>query len=191
MVSDLSSNGTFVCVYKSFVCTHPHVLLSKINGVKIGKSSWRILHEGNEIAFGTSVPQLQNGGLEDYRESILRPMRNQKWKYIFRLGFVYRHTAAGLPTEGLYAHYDISTELGKGSFATVRKAVSRTTGELYAVKMIQDSKRGKGVRNTALAREITIMERLKHPNICELKEVFFQDNGDISQSSYFSCRSFC
>ena len=98
----------------------------------------------------------------------------------FRLGFVYRHTAAGLPTEGLYAHYDISTELGKGSFATVRKAVSRTTGELYAVKMIQDSKRGKGVRNTALAREITIMERLKHPNICELKEVFFQDNGDIS-----------
>ena len=104
----------------------------------------------------------------------------QKWKNIFRLGFVYRHTAAGLPTEGLYAHYDISTELGKGSFATVRKAVSRTTGELYAVKMIQDSKRGKGVRNTALAREITIMERLKHPNICELKEVFFQDNGDIS-----------
>ncbi|KAF8725174.1 hypothetical protein AX14_008301 [Amanita brunnescens Koide BX004] len=143
MVSDLSSNGTF------------------INGVKIGKSHWRILHEGNEIAFGTSVPQLQNGGLEDYR-------------------FVYRHTAAGLPTEGLYAHYDISTELGKGSFATVRKAVSRTTGEWYAVKMIQDSKRGKGVRNTALAREITIMERLKHPNICELKEVFFQDNGDIN-----------
>jgi len=62
----------------------------------------------------------------------------------------------------------------------VRKAVSRATGEWYAVKMIQDSKRGKGVRNTALAREITIMERLKHPNICELKEVFFQDNGDIN-----------
>jgi serine/threonine protein kinase len=110
--------------------------------------------------------------------------------FLFHSGFVYRHTAAGLPTEGLYAHYDISTELGKGSFATVRKAVSRTTGEWYAVKMIQDSKRGKGVRNTALAREITIMERLKHPNICELKEVFFQDNGDISQSSYFFCRSF-
>ncbi|KAK2463294.1 hypothetical protein APHAL10511_004949 [Amanita phalloides] len=143
MVHDLSSNGTF------------------INGVKIGKDNWRLLHEGNEIAFGTSVPQLQNGGLEDYR-------------------FVYRHTAAGLPSEGLYAHYDISTELGKGSFATVRKAVSRSTGEWYAVKMIQDSKRGKGVRNTALAREITIMERLKHPNICELKEVFFQDNGDIN-----------
>lgn len=111
----------------------------------------------------------------------------EECKYIY-LGFVYRHTAAGLPTEGLYAHYDISTELGKGSFATVRKAVSRATGEWYAVKMIQDSKRGKGVRNTALAREITIMERLKHPNICELKEVFFQDNGDISQSSYFPCR---
>ncbi|KAF8623401.1 hypothetical protein AX15_006393 [Amanita polypyramis BW_CC] len=143
MVHDLSSNGTFII------------------RLKIGKGHFRILREGNEIAFGTSVPQLQNGGLEDYR-------------------FVYRHTAAGPPTEGLYAHYDISTELGKGSFATVRKAVSRATGEWYAVKMIQDNKKGKGVRNTSLAREITIMERLKHPNICELKEVFFQDNGDIN-----------
>lgn len=83
MVSDLSSNGTFVCVYNPFVCTQLHVPLSKINGVKIGKNSWRILHEGNEIAFGTSVPQLQNGGLEDYRESTLRFMRIQKWKYFF------------------------------------------------------------------------------------------------------------
>ena len=168
-----------------FICPQLHIQLPQINGVKIGKDSWRILHEGNEIAFGTSVPQLQNNGLEDYRESTLRSDA-EEYKYIY-LGFVYRHTAAGLPTEGLYAHYDISTELGKGSFATVRKAVSRATGEWYAVKMIQDSKRGKGVRNTALAREITIMERLKHPNICELKEVFFQDNGDISQC-YFPCR---
>ncbi|KAM6502304.1 CAMK/RAD53 protein kinase [Amanita muscaria] len=143
MIHDLSSNGTF------------------INGVKIGKNNFRILREGNEIAFGTPLPQPQNGGLEDYR-------------------FVYRHTAAGPPTSGLYAHYDISTELGKGSFATVRKAVSRATGEWYAVKMIQDNKKGIGIRNTSLAREITIMERLKHPNICELKEVFFQDNGDIN-----------
>jgi ser/thr/tyr protein kinase RAD53 len=145
--------------------------------VKIGKNHWRILREGNEIAFGTSVPQSQNGGLEDYRKSSQNG--RDPWSELC-IGFVYRHTAAGPPTSGLYAHYDISTELGKGSFATVRKAVSRTTGEWYAVKMIQDNKKGIGVRNTSLAREITIMERLKHPNICELKEVFFQDNGDIS-----------
>jgi ser/thr/tyr protein kinase RAD53 len=34
----------------------------------------------------------------------------------------------------------------------------------------------------AFAREISIMEKLKHPNICELKEVFFEDNSSISES---------
>jgi len=103
---------------------------------------------------------------------------------------VYRHTAGGLPTEGLYAHYDLSTELGKGSFATVRKAMSRASGKWYAVKMIQESKNvrnhgdhGHTSRNSTFAREISIMEKLKHPNICELVEVFFQANNDISMSS--------
>lgn len=100
-------------------------------------------------------------------------------------GFVYRHTAGGPPTEGLYAHYDLSTELGKGSFATVRKAMSRATGKWYAVKMIQDKNKnvrnnGDHGRNSTFAREISIMEKLKHPNICELVEVFFQENNDIS-----------
>jgi serine/threonine/tyrosine protein kinase RAD53 len=109
-----------------------------------------------------------------------------------RSGFVYRHTAAGPPTEGLYAFYDISTELGKGSFATVMKAVSRTTGEWFAVKMINDNKNLRNgepagnntnaARTTSFAREISIMEKLKHPNIIELKEVFFQENNDISAS---------
>lgn len=152
VVLDLSSNGTF------------------INGVKIGKNQTRILREGQEIAFGTTVPQPANGGLEDYR-------------------FVYRHTAAGPPTTGLYAHYDLSTELGKGSFATVMKAISRATGKWYAVKMIHDKsvrspgeqQHGPNSRKAAFAREISIMENLKHPNICELKEVFYEeDNNDIS-----------
>lgn len=105
------------------------------------------------------------------------------------IGFVYRHTAAGPPTTGLYAHYDLSTELGKGSFATVMKAISRATGKWYAVKMIHDKSvrspgeqhHGQNSRRAAFAREISIMENLKHPNICELKEVFYQeDNNDIS-----------
>jgi Protein kinase domain. len=72
------------------------------------------------------------------------------------------------------------------------KAVSRTTGEWFAVKMINDSKNLRnaetGGNNTnaartgSFAREISIMEKLKHPNICELKEVFFQENNDISAS---------
>ncbi|KDR75942.1 hypothetical protein GALMADRAFT_68135 [Galerina marginata CBS 339.88] len=146
---DLSSNGTF------------------INGEKIGKNQTRILREGNEIAFGTSIPQPHNAGLEDYR-------------------FVYRHTAAGVPLEGLYAHYDLGIELGKGSFATVRKAVHRVSGQWFAVKMINGSKtvrrggHGNTSRNSTFAREISIMEKLEHRNICKLVEVFFQDDNAIN-----------
>lgn len=109
------------------------------------------------------------------------------------IGFVYRHTAAGPPTTGLYAHYDLSTELGKGSFATVMKAISRATGKWYAVKMIHDKSvrspgetpHGTNSRRAAFAREISIMENLRHPNICELKEVFYQeDSNDISAYKY-------
>ncbi|KAF8906569.1 CAMK/RAD53 protein kinase [Gymnopilus junonius] len=147
VVLDLSSNGTF------------------INGEKIGKNQSRILNEGSEIAFGTSIPQPQNGGIEDYR-------------------FVYRHTASGPPTEGLYAHYDLGTELGKGSFAMVRKAVHRVSGQWFAVKMINGAKflrqGGHTSRSNAFSREISIMEQLEHRNICKLKEVFFQNDNSIN-----------
>ncbi|KAF9497953.1 kinase-like protein [Pleurotus eryngii] len=153
-VQDLSSNGTF------------------INGTKIGRGNTKILREGSELAFGTCTPQIVNGGIEDYR-------------------FVYRHLAAGPPTEGLYKYYDLCNELGKGSFATVMKAVHLATGEWVAIKMIQDKKAnaagtnanadGNGTtRHQAFMREISIMEQLKHPNICELKEVYMQPNGDIN-----------
>jgi serine/threonine/tyrosine protein kinase RAD53 len=75
----------------------------------------------------------------------------------------------------------VGTELGKGSFATVRKAVHKTTGKWYAVKMIAP---GKSVgqqqsRNQNLIREISIMEKLDHRNICKLIEVFFQNDNSI------------
>ncbi|KAI0369628.1 Pkinase-domain-containing protein [Pilatotrama ljubarskyi] len=148
-VTDLSSNGTF------------------INGEKIGKGHFKVLRDGNEIAFGTCVPQPANGGLEDYR-------------------FVYRHMASGPPSRGLHKFYDLMHELGKGSFATVMKALHKEEGKWYAVKMIQANKLRKGLSNASLngaqtndkstnfAREINILERLHHPNICQLKEVFFE-----------------
>ena len=100
------------------------------------------------------------------------------------LGFIFRLTANGVPTHGLYAHYDIGHELGKGSFASVRVAVSRSNGKKYAVKMIHDKAstraNGTGTRQATLTREINIMEKLKHRNICELVEVFFHENNEIS-----------
>ena len=67
VVLDLSSNGTFV--------SHPPIMMKdfcnvfpQINGEKVGKNRTGILREGNEIAFGTTVPQPANNGLEDYRK---------------------------------------------------------------------------------------------------------------------------
>jgi serine/threonine/tyrosine protein kinase RAD53 len=81
-------------------------------------------------------------------------------------------------TDGVHAHYDITNELGKGSFATVMKAVERSTGEWYAIKIITEKPNRPIERDRSqFYREIDIMKKLKHSNICELKEVFYQDNG--------------
>ncbi|CAL1705942.1 unnamed protein product [Somion occarium] len=152
-VADLSSNGTF------------------INGEKIGKGRHGILKEGAEIAFGSAVPQSPDLAQQDYR-------------YVFRL------LAGGPPPTGLHAHYSITHELGKGAFATVMKAMSKETGHFYAIKMIQSNKLRAALTHGGsfasdgdqkpkpteqFAREISILERLKHPNICQLKEVFFEE----------------
>ncbi|KAG9316853.1 kinase-like domain-containing protein [Chiua virens] len=153
VVADTSSNGTF------------------INGNKIGKDKTAVLRDGNEIAFGTPVPQ--PASVEDYR-------------------FIFKLTAA-IPTppadaEGVHAMYDITHELGKGSFATVVKAISRKTGQWFAIKMIQESKvrranangKSDADKENAFMREIAILEELDHPYICKLKEVF-RDRGKIGK----------
>lgn len=69
--------------------------------------------------------------------------------------------------------------------------MSKKTGQFYAVKMIQANKlRGHQSPNTGeplvpdesakWAREISILEKLCHENICQLKEVFFE-TSNISQ----------
>lgn len=92
-------------------------------------------------------------------------------------GFIFRLMSGGEPVDGVHAHYDITHELGKGSFATVMKAIERSTGRWYAIKIITDKHNRPDQNRVAFSREIEIMKKLKHPNICELKEVFYQENG--------------
>jgi serine/threonine/tyrosine protein kinase RAD53 len=134
----------------------------------------RILRDGNEIALGS--PMQQQNSLEDYR-------------------YIYRHLAP-FELTGIHAYYDMAHELGRGTFATVMKAMSRTTGEWWAVKIIHSQKlRGTNTAAAAnnnnnnnaarhnsghlqnLAREISILETLNHPNICRLRETFVPEDG--------------
>ncbi|KAL0572772.1 hypothetical protein V5O48_009185 [Marasmius crinis-equi] len=134
-----------------------------INGHRIEKGAYRILKQGNEISFGSKSSETP---AEDYR-------------------YIFYHLAAGSPKTGLYAHYDLGPELGRGSFAIVYRAISKATGQWYAVKIIQESRRtgredASNSNNINLQREISIMSQLKHPNICELKDVFVCDNNEIN-----------
>ncbi|KAK1218566.1 hypothetical protein PQX77_018744 [Marasmius sp. AFHP31] len=134
-----------------------------INGHRLERGTYRILRQGNEISFGSRSSDTAN---DDYR-------------------YMFYHLAAGSPKTGLYAHYDLGPELGRGSFAIVYKAMSKTTGQWYAVKIIQESRRtgrddASNSSNVNLQREIAIMRQLKHPNICELKDVFICDNNEIN-----------
>ncbi|PCH35867.1 Pkinase-domain-containing protein [Wolfiporia cocos MD-104 SS10] len=139
-VTDLSSNGTFV------------------NGVRIGKNKSWLLYDGNEIAFGSPVPNYADNGAEDYR-------------------FVFRRVT-GTPLVGFHAQYQMHNELGKGSFAVVMKAIHRETGHWYAVKVMQRNRLRHvddgTTENQKFDREISILQRLDHPNICQLKDVFHE-----------------
>lgn len=98
------------------------------------------------------------------------------------IGYIYRFTATGLPpTHGVYASYDFANPLGTGSFGTVMRAVHRATETWYAIKMIRP--KGTLKHTKQFMREIDIMERLQHPNICQLKEWFIDDTKQICLSA--------
>jgi len=68
--------------------------------------------------------------------------------------------------------YDLSINLGKGTFGTVERCTHRKTKTLFAMKTIAKKK----VYNPArLAQEVEIMRVLEHPNIVKLHETFEDD----------------
>jgi serine/threonine protein kinase len=73
--------------------------------------------------------------------------------------------------------YTLLESLGQGSFATVKKAVDRNTGQNYAVKIVEKKKiLGEGLE-LQLKREVTIMLNLKHENIVRMYEVLQSENN--------------
>ncbi|KAG7442596.1 kinase-like protein [Guyanagaster necrorhizus] len=130
-----------------------------INEQLLGKGKSQLLHDGDLIAFGTAMPQ----DSEDYR-------------FVF-----HTHTTdlQEFDRGELYLHYEISHKLGSGSFGTVSKGMCLATGEWVAIKVITPPKSfGKGSVKMCvnMAREVSIMSNIKHPNICELKDAFHHEH---------------
>jgi len=64
--------------------------------------------------------------------------------------------------------YTLGEILGRGAFSVVRKGVHNHTGKSFAVKIIQK----KMVRLEVLEREISIMQKIRHPHVLSMQEVF-------------------
>jgi len=67
--------------------------------------------------------------------------------------------------------YKIEATIGKGSFATVKKAKLRATGERFAVKVLSKKKMTPEDK-VAMQTEIEILKQVDHPNIVRLIDVF-------------------
>jgi cyclin-dependent kinase 7 len=77
-----------------------------------------------------------------------------------------------------YEDYEKQGHLGEGTFGVVTKAVRRAGGEVVAIKKLR-SRAAKEGTELATLREIMLLHELKHPNVCELMEVYVH-NGAIS-----------
>lgn len=67
--------------------------------------------------------------------------------------------------------YKLDKVLGEGSFAVVRKGIKKSTGEEYAIKMI-DKTAIESDDQIALQNEVDILSEIDHPNIVKLVEIY-------------------
>ncbi|KAJ3177093.1 MAP/microtubule affinity-regulating kinase 3 [Gaertneriomyces sp. JEL0708] len=68
-------------------------------------------------------------------------------------------------------NYDFVRTVGEGSFAKVKLAIHKLTGEKVAVKVVDKAALSDSYSQTHLHREAQIMRMLDHPNIVQLIEV--------------------
>lgn len=88
---------------------------------KVGKGNVTILQSGDEIIFGSATTSY----LHDFR-FIFHGPRATPWSQGDR--------ARG--GGGIHEKYDVREQVGKGSFATVRKGIRRSDGKITAIKII-------------------------------------------------------
>lgn len=134
-----------------------------LNGNRVVKGSNYIVNQGDEIAVGVGVPK-----------DVIR------FVVLFSDAYNPLNSANSLviKDEGIYKDFIIKNEtIGQGAFAIVKKAVERSTGNSYAVKMINRRRAihagGKGAM-LGVNRELEILRKLDHKNIVKLKS-FYED----------------
>ncbi|KAG8953426.1 hypothetical protein FRC04_002268 [Tulasnella sp. 424] len=129
-----------------------------VNGVRLGRGRHSMLNHGDELSLGVPVGLTND---EDFR-------------------FIFRSRITAIERGGgIHAQYSFGDTLGNGSFATVRRAICKCTGQHYAVKIIAKSKLVNNPKTLLmLDRELSILRDLKHFNITKIKE-YYQDESTL------------
>lgn len=90
----------------------------------------------------------------------------------------------GEGTEG--DRYQKINKIGEGTYGVVYKARDKITNEIVAVKKIRLDHEDEGLPSTAV-REISLLKRLSHPNIVNMKEVVSTENKLNLVFEYVDC----
>jgi hypothetical protein len=72
---------------------------------------------------------------------------------------------------GRFEDYAVGKELGKGAYAVVKQALHKPSNRKVAIKIYEKVKLIDTQRKNSVKREIQIMKKLDHNNICKLHEV--------------------
>lgn len=121
-----------------------------VRNSRIAKGQVTVLGSGDTVVFG---PPSMNP-IEDFR-----------YTFHGRQSVAERDKLFGPTSDGggIQAKYEVMEQIGKGSFATVRRAIDRTTGEQVAVKIVSKARfAGNPKTMIMIRREIELMKVVKH-----------------------------
>ncbi|KAJ7262164.1 kinase-like domain-containing protein [Mycena haematopus] len=135
-----------------------------VDGTKIKPNMLRTLKHKTEFSFALpQVPPPGNTVMQDFR-------------------FIYHDLAS--PPRGVEENYQLDEELGSGCFSSVYKAYDKD-GNIFAVKdkslQFTWNQAGESVskQQISVQREIDLMKTLAHPNVCRLREYFWNADGSL------------
>lgn len=173
LLKDVSTNGTW------------------LNGVKLIKDSNQLLSQGDEITVGVGIDSdvlslvvfINERFRKTLQQATLENLRPNSRILAFTKNGAKLDQLGESTLTGIFKDFSIQDEVvGQGAFATVKKAVERSTGKTFAVKII--SKRKVMGNMEGVSRELEVLQQLDHPRIVRLKG-FYED-----KDSYYMVMEF-
>ena len=132
---------------------------------------------------------------KSYLSSLLKPLPLNEIKFNRNLQLEEVDTLSKLPISNRNVirkqsgnpldHYDIIKKLGKGTFGTVYKVMSKRTGIIRAMKVIPKNHLKNDITDDDIIEEINILKKLEHPHIIKLFEFY------IYKQNYYLINEFC